>query len=55
MRDPAVDRLEAEQKHDPHRVMSKLELILQLIKIGLGLAFGAYFMWWSLRLLEKLH
>jgi hypothetical protein len=27
-------------------MMSRAELIIQLIKVALGLAFGAYFLWW---------
>jgi hypothetical protein len=27
--------------------MSRSELIIQLLKIIIGLAFGAYFLWWS--------
>ena len=32
--------------------MNRAELIIQLIKVALGLAFGAYFLWWSLEVLE---
>ena len=34
--------------------MPKDELIVQLTKIGLALAFGAYFIWWSLEVLHRL-
>ena len=34
--------------------MPKDELIVQLIKIGLALALGAYFIWWSLEVLARL-
>ena len=34
--------------------MPKDELVVQLIKIALGLAFGAYFIWWSLEVLQRL-
>jgi hypothetical protein len=34
--------------------MSKDELIIQLVKIVLGLAFGAYFLWWSVEVLHRL-
>jgi hypothetical protein len=34
--------------------MPKDELVVQLIKIGLGLVFGAYFLWWSLEVLHRL-
>ena len=40
-------------QHDLHD-MPKDELIIQLIKIALGLAFGAYFLWWSLAVLHRL-
>ena len=32
----------------------KDELIIQLLKIALGLAIGAYFVWWSLEVLRRL-
>ena len=35
-------------------VMSKDELIIQLLKIALGIAIGAYFVWWSLEVLHRL-
>jgi hypothetical protein len=34
--------------------MPKDELIIQLLKIALGLAIGAYFVWWSLEVLHRL-
>jgi hypothetical protein len=34
--------------------MSPSELIVQLVKIIIGLAFGAYFIWWSLEVLNRL-
>jgi hypothetical protein len=34
--------------------MPKDELVVQVIKIALGLAFGAYFIWWSLEVLQRL-
>jgi hypothetical protein len=34
--------------------MSRSELIIQLLKIGLGLALGGYFVWWSLEVLHRL-
>jgi hypothetical protein len=34
--------------------MSRSELIIQLVKVALGLAFGAYFLWWSLEVLARL-
>jgi hypothetical protein len=34
--------------------MQKDELIIQLLKIGLGLVFAAYFLWWSIEVLSRL-
>jgi hypothetical protein len=34
--------------------MPRDELIIQLVKVGLGLAFAAYFVWWSLAVLYEL-
>jgi hypothetical protein len=34
--------------------MPKDELIIQLLKIALGLALGTYFVWWSLEVLHRL-
>ena len=34
--------------------MTRTELIIQLLKIAIGLAFGAYFVWWSLEVLGRL-
>jgi hypothetical protein len=34
--------------------MSRTELIIQLLKVALGLALGAYFVWWSLQVLQRL-
>jgi hypothetical protein len=34
--------------------MSRTEPIIQFIKIVIGLAFGAYFLWWSLEVLNRL-
>ena len=28
--------------------MTRTELIIQLLKVAIGLAFGAYFVWWWL-------
>jgi hypothetical protein len=33
---------------------TRTELIIQLLKIAIGLAFGAYFVWWSLEVLDRL-
>jgi hypothetical protein len=34
--------------------MSAAEWIIQLLKVAIGLAFGAYFVWWSLEVLDRL-
>jgi hypothetical protein len=34
--------------------MTGTELIIQLLKVIIGLAFGAYFVWWSLQVLDRL-
>jgi hypothetical protein len=34
--------------------MTRTELIIQVLKVALGLAFGAYFVWWSLQVLDQL-
>jgi len=34
--------------------MTRDELIVQLIKIALAVAIGAYFIWWSLEVLHRL-
>jgi hypothetical protein len=34
--------------------MSRSELVIQLLKVALGLALGAYFVWWSLQVLSRL-
>jgi hypothetical protein len=34
--------------------MTRTELIIQLLKVVIGLAFGAYFVWWSLEVLDLL-
>jgi len=34
--------------------MSRTELIIQLLKVAIGRAFGAYFVWWSLQVLDRL-
>jgi hypothetical protein len=34
--------------------MTRTELIIQLLKVAIGLAFGAYFVWWSLQVLDRL-
>ena len=35
-------------------VVTRTELIIQLLKIAIGIAFGAYFLWWSLAVLQRL-
>ncbi len=51
---------EAEQTGSPSRgelgrvSMSKDELIIQLVKIGLGILIAGYFLWWSLEVLKRL-
>src|SRR5262249_2448238 len=37
---------------DHYCKMTRTELIIQLLKVAIGLAFGAYFVWWSLQVLE---
>jgi hypothetical protein len=34
--------------------MTRTELIIQLLKVVIGLAFIAYFVWWSLQVLDRL-
>jgi hypothetical protein len=34
--------------------MSKDELIIQLVKIALGVLIAGYFLWWSLEVLKRL-
>jgi len=34
--------------------MTKTELVIQLIKVALGLIVGGYFVWWSLEVLNRL-
>jgi hypothetical protein len=36
------------------RKMTRTELIIQLLKVAIGLAFAAYFVWWSLQVLDRL-
>ena len=33
--------------------MSKDELIIQLVKVALGILIGGYFLWWSLEMLKQ--
>jgi hypothetical protein len=50
---PAVKR-EGEWNDDWWSKMTRTELIIQLLKVAIGLAFGAYFVWWSLEVLDRL-
>jgi hypothetical protein len=34
--------------------MSKDELVIQLVKIAIGIVVGGYFLWWSLEVLKRL-
>jgi hypothetical protein len=34
--------------------MTRTELIIQILKVVIALAFGAYFVWWSLQVLDRL-
>jgi hypothetical protein len=34
--------------------MSKGELVIQLLKVALGVLIGGYFVWWSLEVLNRL-
>jgi hypothetical protein len=34
--------------------VTRTELIIQLLKVAIGFAFGAYFVWWSLQVLDRL-
>jgi hypothetical protein len=34
--------------------VTRTELIIQVLKIAIGLAFGAYFVWWNLEVLDRL-
>ncbi len=34
--------------------MSKDELVIQLVKVALGILIGGYFLWWSLEVLKRL-
>jgi hypothetical protein len=47
-------RLQAFMSDDTGHKMSRTELIIQLVKVALGLVIGAYFVWWSLEVLQRL-
>ena len=34
--------------------MSKDELIIQLVKVALGIFIAGYFLWWSMEVLKRL-
>jgi hypothetical protein len=34
--------------------MTRTELTIQILKVVIGLAFVAYFVWWSLQVLDRL-
>jgi hypothetical protein len=34
--------------------MSRDELIIQLLKVAIGIVIGGYFVWWSLEVLHRL-
>jgi hypothetical protein len=34
--------------------MSKDELVIQLVKIAIGILVAGYFLWWSLEVLKRL-
>jgi hypothetical protein len=34
--------------------MIRTGLIIQILKVVIGLAFGAYFVWWNLQVLDRL-
>jgi hypothetical protein len=34
--------------------MSKDELIIQLVKVALGILIAVYFLWWSLEVLRRI-
>jgi hypothetical protein len=53
-RDRAASRSSGEWNDDYWRKMTRTELIIQLLKVAIGLAFGAYFVWWSLQVLDRL-
>jgi hypothetical protein len=40
--------------NDDFGKMTRTELIIQLLKVAIALAFGAYFVWWSLQVLDRL-
>jgi hypothetical protein len=46
--------LQAHMSDDTGHKMSRTELIIQLVKVALGLVIGAYFVWWSLEVLQRL-
>jgi len=50
----ARELLTSPEWNDHYCKMTRTELIIQLLKVAIGLAFGAYFVWWSLQVLDRL-
>ena len=50
----SASRSSGEWNDDYWCKMTRTELIIQLLKVAIGLAFGAYFIWWSLQVLDRL-
>jgi hypothetical protein len=50
----AASRSSGEWNDDSWCKMTGTELIIQVLKVAIGLAFGAYFVWWSLEVLDRL-
>ena len=51
---PPAGGQQAAMSDDTGHQMSRTELIIQLVKVALGLVIGAYFVWWSLEVLRRL-
>ena len=51
-----MDRSRSHSQKPPGRewMMTRGEWIIQLTKIALGVAIAAYFVWWSLEVLQRL-
>src|SRR5262245_26517111 len=49
---PSRHLLRYQTQPGERRKMTRTELIVQLLKIAIGLVFGAYFVWWSLQVLD---
>jgi hypothetical protein len=50
----SASRSSGEWNDDHWCKMTRTELIIQILKVAIGLAFGAYFVWWSLEVLDRL-